>query len=116
MRDVALDIHIDFCEVAIAEGSEIRSAGRIGATPDEIELFAQSLGASDRVAFEVTGGAWEVKRIIQPHVAEVIVVSPTTPGSARPGRRPSASTPARWRGCSPPASSTRSGSPTARRR
>jgi hypothetical protein len=28
------------------------------------------------VALEVTGNAWEIKRLIEPHVAEVMVVSP----------------------------------------
>jgi hypothetical protein len=41
MRDIALDIHIDFCEVAIAEQGEVRSAGRIATKPEEIELFAR---------------------------------------------------------------------------
>ena len=80
MRDIALDVHIDFCEVAIAEGGEVRSAGRIAAKPEELALFAQSLGREDRVALEVTGNAWAIKRIIEPHVAEVIVVSPTDTG------------------------------------
>jgi transposase len=80
VRDIALDVHIDFCEVAIAEGGEVRSAGRIEAKPESIELFAQSLGARDRVALEVTGSAWEIRRLIEPHVAEVIVVSPTDTG------------------------------------
>ena len=80
MRDIALDVHIDFCEVAIAEGGEVRSARRIKTTPEELELFAQSLGADDRVALEVTGNAWAIKRIIEPHVAEGIVVSPTDTG------------------------------------
>ena len=44
MRSIGLDIHRDFCEVAIAEAGEIRSAGRIEMTPEELELFAQSLG------------------------------------------------------------------------
>jgi transposase len=80
MRDIALDVHIDFCEVAIAEGGEVRSAGRIKTTPGELELFAQSLDPADRVALEVTGNAWAIKRIIEPHVSEVIVVSPTDTG------------------------------------
>jgi transposase len=80
MRAIALDVHIDFCEVAIAEGGGVRSVGRIKTTPQEIELFAQSLGQDDRVALEVTGNAWAIKRIIEPHVAEVIVVSPTDTG------------------------------------
>jgi transposase len=80
MRAIGLDVHLEFCEVAIAEGGEVRSAGRIEARPEELELFARSLGKDDRVALEVTGNAWEIKRIIEPHVAEVIVVSPTDTG------------------------------------
>ena len=45
MRAIGLDVHLEFCEVAIAEGAELRSAGRIATRPEEIELFAQSLGA-----------------------------------------------------------------------
>jgi transposase len=66
--------------VAIAEGGAVRSAGRIETKPEQIKLFAQSLGKEDRVALEVTGNAWEIKRMIEPHVAEVIVVSPNDTG------------------------------------
>jgi transposase len=76
MRSIGLDIHRDFCEVAIAEAGEIRSPGRIEMTPAALKLFAQSLAADDRVALEVSGNAWEVARIIKPHVARVVVVSP----------------------------------------
>jgi Transposase len=71
-----LDVHLEFCEVAISDGGKVRSAGRIETKPEAIELFAQGLGAEDRVALEVTGNAWEIRRIIAPHVAEVLVVSP----------------------------------------
>jgi transposase len=80
VRAIGLDVHLEFCEVAIAEGGGVRSAGRIEAKPEQIELFAQSLGADDVVALEVTGSAWEIKRLIEPHVAEVVVVSPTDTG------------------------------------
>ena len=80
MRSVALDVHLDFCEVAIVEDGEVRSAGRIETKPEQIELFAQSLGPDDRVALEVTGNAWEIARIIEPHVAQVLVVSPSDTG------------------------------------
>jgi transposase len=75
-----LDVHREFCEVAIVEAGEVRSAGRIATTPEALELFAQSLGKDDRVALEVTGNAWEIARIIAPHVAQVIVVNPTDTG------------------------------------
>jgi hypothetical protein len=48
MRAIGLDVHLDFCEVAISEDGAVRSAGRIEATPEQIELFARSLGAGDR--------------------------------------------------------------------
>jgi pimeloyl-ACP methyl ester carboxylesterase len=80
MRLIGLDIHRDFAEVAIAEGGEVRSAGRIEMTPETLELFAHSLGRDDQVALEVSGNAWEVARIIRPHVAKLVAVSPADTG------------------------------------
>jgi transposase len=80
VRAIGLDVHRDFCEVAIAEAGKVRSAGRIATRPDLLELFARSLGRDDRVVLEVTGNAWEIARIIEPHVARVIVVSPSDTG------------------------------------
>jgi hypothetical protein len=48
MRSVALDVHRDFCEVAIAEAGEVRLVGRVRTEPEALELFARSLAASDR--------------------------------------------------------------------
>jgi transposase len=73
-------VHRDFCEVAICEAGRVRSAGRIKTTPEVLELFAQSLGREDRVALEVTGAAWEIARILEPHVRRVVVVSPDDTG------------------------------------
>jgi len=44
-----VDVHRHFCEVAIVEAGEVRSAGGTETTPTALELFAQSLRASDRV-------------------------------------------------------------------
>jgi transposase len=77
MRSVALDVHLDFCEVAVVEDGEPHSAGRIETKPEQIELFASSLAPDDRVALEVSGNAWEIARLIEPHVAQVLVVSPS---------------------------------------
>ena len=49
-------------------------------TPEQLQLFAQSLGSDDRVALEVTGSAWEIARILEPRVARVVVVSPNDTG------------------------------------
>jgi transposase len=83
VRAVALDVHRDFCEVAIVADGRLRSAGRIETRPETLELFAQSLDSRDRVALEVTGNAWEIARILEPHVARVIVVSPSDTGIRR---------------------------------
>jgi transposase len=82
-RSIGLDLHRDFCEVAIAEDGAVRSAGRVETRPEALELFARSLGRDDRVALEVSGGAWEVARILEPHVGRVVVVSPDDTGIRR---------------------------------
>jgi transposase len=77
MRSVGLDVHLDFCEVAIVEDGVARSGGRVETLPERLEVFAASLGPDDRVALEVTGNAWEIARILERHVAQVLVVSPS---------------------------------------
>jgi transposase len=80
VRAVALDVHRDFCEVAIVAEGRLRSAGRIATRPQALELFAASLDPRDWVTLEVTGNAWAIARILEPRVARVIVVSPTDTG------------------------------------
>jgi transposase len=75
-----LDVHRDFCEVALAQDGGVRSAGRVDTTPEQLELFGASLHPRDRVALEVSGSAWEVARILERHVARVVVVSPADTG------------------------------------
>jgi transposase len=76
LRFIGLDIHRDFCEVAISEGGPAHSAGRIESDPEQLELFAQSLAPDDRVVLEPTGNALAIARILQPHVEEVVLVNP----------------------------------------
>jgi hypothetical protein len=68
-----MDVRRDFCEVAIADGGRAKSAGRVATDPEQLELFARSLGADDRVVLEATGNALAIARIIEPHVAEVVL-------------------------------------------
>jgi transposase len=67
-RAIGLDVHRDFCVVAICEDGVTRSAGRVPSTPEGIRTLAESLLPTDRVALEVTGSCWEVARILEPHV------------------------------------------------
>ncbi len=76
MRFIALDVHRDFCEVAIAEGGRVRRAGRVETTPATLELFAQSLGGDDQVVLEATGNALAIARIIEVHVGRVVLANP----------------------------------------
>jgi transposase len=75
MRSIALDIHRDFCEVAIKEAGEVRSAGRIETTREQLELFARSLAGDDQVALEATGPANAVADVLEPHVARVVIAN-----------------------------------------
>jgi transposase len=76
MRFIGLDVHRDFCEVAIADGGDVRLAGRVETRPAALVLFAQSLAASDQVALEATGNALAIARIIEPHVERVVLCNP----------------------------------------
>src|SRR6188472_1989547 len=79
-RAIGLDVQRDFCVVAICEDGRVRSGARVPSTPEGLSLLAQSLMPSDRVALEVSGGCWEVARILEPHVERVVVVSPDDTG------------------------------------
>jgi transposase len=46
-------------------------------------VLGASLEPTDRVAMEVSGGSWEVARILEPHVHKVVVVSPDDTGIAQ---------------------------------
>ena len=79
-RAIGLDVHRDFCEIAVCEQGKVRSAGRVASTPEALGGLAESLLPTDTVAMEVTGGAWAIVRILEPHVAKVVVVSPGDTG------------------------------------
>ena len=81
-RGVGLDLHRDFCEVAVCEEGVAHSAGRVKTTDEGIGSLIASLEPTDRVVMEVSSAAWEVARRIEPHVQKVVVVSPDDTGIA----------------------------------
>lgn len=85
MRYFGLDIHRDFCEVAIAEAGRVRSVGRIGADPASLAVFAASLRPDDVVTFEAIGNALAMARIVEPH-ARVVLANPKAVHSVTAGR------------------------------
>jgi transposase len=99
MRSIGVDVHREFCEVAISDGGGARSAGRVASTPEQLELFAQSLGRDDRVVLEATGNALAILRILERHVGEVVLAHPgQLRRSATPRSKPTRSTPRGWPG------------------
>src|SRR3954454_11820493 len=62
VRAIGLDVHRDFCEVAISEAGNVRSQAGSRPAPKCSRAFAASLTTDDRVVLEVTGNAWEIAR------------------------------------------------------
>jgi transposase len=75
VRGFGLDVHRDFCEVAIAQQGRIRSAGRIPTRVPSLELFAQSLAPGDVVALEATTGTDKIVSVLQRHGIRVVVAN-----------------------------------------
>jgi transposase len=75
VRGFGLDVHRDFCEVAIAENGQVRSAGRIVTRVPALELFAQSLAPDDLVAMEATTGTDRIVAVLQRHGIRVVVAN-----------------------------------------
>lgn len=75
-RCIGLDVHRDFAQVAIWQDGLVRQAGRIDTTPEALRLFAGSLAPTDEVALEATGNTHAIVRLLQDHVARVVVSNP----------------------------------------
>ena len=78
MRSIGMDVHRDFCEVAIAQNGVVRSAARVKTDPATLELFGRSLVDTDEVVLEATANALAIARIIEPHVRRVVLANPKT--------------------------------------
>jgi transposase len=77
MRFIGLDVHRDFCEVAIClPGERARSVGRVATDPEKLKLFEESLDRGDRVVMESTGNALAIARVLEGHVVEVALANP----------------------------------------
>lgn len=74
-RCIGMDVHRDFCEIAIWDAGNVASAPRVAARVEQLEEFASRLRPTDRVAMEATGNALAIARIIGPHVAAVEIVN-----------------------------------------
>jgi len=75
-RSIGLDVHRDFCEVAVCHAGKVSRWPRVSARPGPLKEFAEQLRPEDRVALEATGNALAIARILRPHVAQVVRVCP----------------------------------------
>jgi len=75
MRSIGLDVHRDFCEVAIFENGKVTRHPRVPARRVALQAFARSLRPTDEVGLEATGNALAIARLIEPHVARVVVAN-----------------------------------------
>ena len=55
----------------------MRSGGRVPTSPQGLQILANSLGPDDQVALEATGNALAIARLLEPHVARVVVAHRT---------------------------------------
>jgi transposase len=72
MRWIGLDIHVDFCEVAIHEDGATRRAPRVETSELALRRFGEQLVSTDTVVLEATGGAWSIARLLAEY-AQVLV-------------------------------------------
>jgi len=70
-----MDVHRDFCEIAISQDGQVRSAGRIVTGVPELQLFAQSLVSTDVVVLEATSGADRIVDELRRGPARVVVAN-----------------------------------------
>ena len=75
MRSIGLDVHRDFCEVAIFEDGKVTRHPRVPARRAALVAFARSLNPNDQVGLEAIGNALAIARLIEPHVARVVVAN-----------------------------------------
>jgi transposase len=72
-----LDVHKRFIQVcALSADGRRRQDFRIGASREEVEAFARTLGRRDRVVLEATFHTWALHEILARHAGRVVVANP----------------------------------------
>lgn len=76
MRIIGLDIHRSFAEVMFLEDGEVIHGGRVELTHSRFSAFVRTLRQDDEVVLEATGNTMAVVRLLEPHVARVVIANP----------------------------------------
>ena len=82
MRYVGIDVHRDFCEIAVHEAG--RTVRWVATSHDQLQALAESLSAEDRVAIETTGNARRIAEILGVHAGVLAVHTSQPAPSATP--------------------------------
>ena len=72
-RSFGLDVHLDFCEIAVHEQGRVSRLERIASTPQAIRQFADGLDDGDQVALEASSGAMMIAGLLSESGARVVV-------------------------------------------
>ncbi len=64
-RSFGLDVHLDFCEVAVYVDGQVSQLGRIASTPEAIGEFAAGLCGEDQVSLEASCGAMRIAGLLR---------------------------------------------------
>src|SRR5919197_4144474 len=72
MRWIGLDVHVDFCEVAVHEQGVTRRAPRVEPSEAALRRFGEQLARTDTVVLEATGGAWSIARLLSEYAQLVV--------------------------------------------
>ena len=74
MRTFALDVHKNFSEVAVHEGSQVRRVGRVETR--DLRAFAAALEPTDHVVLESTSVSWAIVDLLAEHAGKITMSNP----------------------------------------
>jgi transposase len=75
LRYFGVDVHLEFCEIAVCEDGRVSQVGRIASTPAAIREFAAGLGSEDEVVLDASGSVMAIARILRESNVGRVVVS-----------------------------------------
>jgi len=75
VRWIGMDVHRDFCEVAVGERGKLRSVGRVSTRVGALTALAQSLLPDDVVVIEATTGSDRIVSVLEAHELRVVVAN-----------------------------------------